>query len=78
MTFAFLAGLIGAFICEFLIDHHGATRVIRGERIYLQLPFEQSIRRGVRGLTQSRSVWRSVVAAFSVLLQELTTPIKRA
>ena len=42
---AFLAGLIGAFICEFLIEHHSATRLVREGRILLQMPIQQGIQR---------------------------------
>ena len=42
---AFLAGLIGAFICEFLVEHHSALRVIDGTRILIRLPFEFGIAR---------------------------------
>lgn len=37
---AFLTGLIGAFISEYLIEHHSARRIIRDEHIYLQLPIQ--------------------------------------
>jgi hypothetical protein len=40
---AFLLGLIGAFICEFLIECHSATRLVREGRILLQIPIQEGI-----------------------------------
>jgi hypothetical protein len=40
---AFLAGLIGAFICEFLMEHHSTTRVVRDSRIFLQMPVQSGV-----------------------------------
>lgn len=42
---AFMTALIGAFICEFLVDHHAAIRVVHGGRIVLQLPIQNGISR---------------------------------
>ena len=44
---AFLAGLIGGFICEFLIEHGAATRVIRGDRIFLHMPVQNGLVREI-------------------------------
>ena len=74
---AFLAALIGAFICEFLIEHHDAARTVRDNRIFLQIPFVQGIVREIDpyavafGIAQSRS-------SLSSFLHELTSPLKRA
>ena len=40
---AFFVGMIGAFICEFLIEYHSATRLVRDGRILLQLPIQEGI-----------------------------------
>lgn len=56
----FLAGLIGAFICEFLLEHHSARRIVRGGKIFLQMPIQDGIQREFEpyevalGLAQSR------------------------
>ena len=57
---AFLTGLIGAFICEYLIEYHSAIRVVRDERIFLQIPVQDGVLRDfdpyavAAGLAQSR------------------------
>ena len=57
---AFLAGLIGAFICEFLVEYHSARPIVRGDRISLQMPIQDGIWREFEpyevavGLAQSR------------------------
>ena len=57
---AYLAGLIGAFICEFLIEHHSAVRVARDGKVILQLPVQAGVLREFEpypvavGLAQSR------------------------
>jgi hypothetical protein len=41
----YLASRLGAFICEYLIVVCDGQRVIEGERILMQLPFGEGIRR---------------------------------
>jgi len=40
---SFLAALIGAFICEYLVEHNSATRVVLDGRILLQMPVQSGI-----------------------------------
>lgn len=42
---AFLASLVGAFICEYLIDQVGAERVVVGQRIALRMPVQEGVAR---------------------------------
>lgn len=44
---AFLASLIGAFICEYLKEYHSAETIVRGDRIYIRIVFdpEQNVAR---------------------------------
>jgi hypothetical protein len=57
---AFLTGLIGAFICEFLIEHHSGVRVVREGKIFMVLPVQDGVVRefdpyaAAAGLAQSR------------------------
>lgn len=41
--FSFMASLVGAFICEYLKDAHGASTQICENKIYLRLPFQREI-----------------------------------
>lgn len=38
----YLVSRVGAFICEYLIDGHSATRFIEGRHILLRLPIDAS------------------------------------
>ena len=42
-NFAFLASLVGAFICEYLIDQRGAERAVVGQRIALRMPVQPGV-----------------------------------
>lgn len=41
--FAFLASLVGAFICEYLIDERGAERAVVGQQITLRMPIQPGV-----------------------------------
>lgn len=41
----YLASRIGAFICEFLVDHHAAERRIEGKQILIRMPVAESVAR---------------------------------
>ena len=42
--FNWLGARVGAFICEYLIDAHGAERFVEGKRILRRLPVSQELR----------------------------------
>ena len=70
--FAFLASLIGAFICEFLIEAYAATRVIRDQRILLRLPFQAGIEREFDPYAVATAITRHE-RSLAQFLQELTS-----
>ena len=41
----YLASRLGAFICEYLIDHHSAVRRIDNDRILMRMPVADSVAR---------------------------------
>lgn len=43
--FPFMVSLVGAFICEYLIQQCGAQRYLAGPRIFLRMPLQATVAR---------------------------------